>query len=280
MSHAAAYQTGVGEARTTGTAASTPAAGPPPTGNDRRTRFQSPAYQPTATPPLLRRLSQLPHGTKTMFSQRSSKRPSHAWICAAAGLLSLMGCAATPESAGLLGSLIGLVNTVESQLAANNARTTAPEASSVPLTDDKGGLRPGGVSDDPPGDDRGGSVREPPNVAAGSPAPARPAGRGEQDVRLTARLTGSGSQTGHAEYRQESGRRRFKVEVEGFAAGTYDVSVAGVVIGQITVGTLGSAELEWDSKVEPGHTPLPTNFPSQLVPGDEVGVGELLHGRL
>jgi hypothetical protein len=148
-------------------------------------------------------------------------------------------------------------------------------SSSTSPVDDRGGQRPDGVSDDPAADDNGGLQPDddPGQSAAGNAAPDATG-----DFRLKTALSGNGAQSGNADYRLEAGREKFKVEVQHFAPGTYEVRINGVHVADITVGPLGTAEIEFDSKVELGHTPFPDGFPETIRTGDEVSVGGLVSG--
>jgi hypothetical protein len=100
------------------------------------------------------------------------------------------------------------------------------------------------------------------------------------DVRLRADLRGAGEPRGQVDYRVEDGRRSFKVEVEHFAAGEYSVRINGVEVLTLSVGSLGFAEVEFDTKSEPGHTPFPPGFPSEIQVGDTIDVAGIVSGTL
>lgn len=162
--------------------------------------------------------------------------------------------------------------------------------------DDRGGTRATGVSDDPPGDDKGTGNNDPPgddhgglsadNAADDDSGMSSNGGLSTDDggnageLRLETRLAGDTAAKGNADYRVVDGdRRKFKVEVENFPPGEYEVRINGVAVAKIAVGATGFAEIEFDSKVEPGHQPLPENFPAEIKAGDTINVGGLAEGR-
>ena len=94
---------------------------------------------------------------------------------------------------------------------------------------------------------------------------------------------------GHAEFRQENTRRRFAVEIEGLRPEqTFDVMVAGVVVGTIRITADGKGELEFrdreveqerqaqepQAQQEQEEQPFPANFPL-LDGGELIQVGPL-----
>lgn len=93
-------------------------------------------------------------------------------------------------------------------------------------------------------------------------------------------LVNSGAEpaaSGKAEFRQRKvDRARFKVEAEDLTPANYDLTVGGVVRGVLDVQVLpdGSVEgeLEFDTKVEPGHLPLDFDPHGQLVTVERAGV--------
>lgn len=103
--------------------------------------------------------------------------------------------------------------------------------------------------------------------------------RGDE-TRLRASLSGgAGDVSGHADFRDRGGVRKFSAEIEGFTPGDlYDVTVAGVVVGTVTIDAFGVGELELDDNFEPGSddpaTIFPTNFPV-VAAGVLVEVGPL-----
>lgn len=72
-----------------------------------------------------------------------------------------------------------------------------------------------------------------------------------------------------ARYRvDDRGRHKFTVEIEKVAEGSYTLAVAGVVRGTIKVVSTAAGiqgEIEFDSKVEPGHRPLHFDPRGQLI---------------
>lgn len=111
---------------------------------------------------------------------------------------------------------------------------------------------------------------------------------GDISTRFTAALTASEACdcdiSGQAVYRDDGGRRRFNVEVEGFPAGTdLVVEVGGENVGTLSVrrGPTGAliSRLVLDDKIEDGitdnpRTMFPANFPTVLA-GSSVVVGPL-----
>lgn len=94
--------------------------------------------------------------------------------------------------------------------------------------------------------------------------------------RVRADLAGGGDATGEIEYRlQPGGCERFRVRIDGFAAGTYDVTINAAVVGRITADSRGRGELEFDT--EDGT--FPADFPEVHI-GDIGGVGGLVSGIL
>jgi hypothetical protein len=105
------------------------------------------------------------------------------------------------------------------------------------------------------------------------------------DFRLRARLTArpeAGDVSGKADYsEEESGRREFSVEIEGFTPGdVFRIAVAGVVVGTVEINAFGVGELDFDDTAQPDDEdePFPPNFPA-LSGGELVRVGPL-RGRL
>jgi len=70
----------------------------------------------------------------------------------------------------------------------------------------------------------------------------------------------------------------FKIEVEHFAPGEYAVLINGVEAFTLSVGAPGLVEIEFDSKIEPGHTPFPGGFPAEIRTGDTVEVLGIVSG--
>ncbi len=100
---------------------------------------------------------------------------------------------------------------------------------------------------------------------SGTPAPEPPSTLSE-DLASTGLDGGASASADYAVDAQ--GRHKFSVEIEDVAAGDYYLVVAGVVRGTIHA-TFSSnrvkGELEFDSKVEPGHRPLNFDPRGQLI---------------
>jgi hypothetical protein len=88
------------------------------------------------------------------------------------------------------------------------------------------------------------------------------------EFRVAGSLSGVGPQTGFAEYRLEPDRERFRVDVSGFTPGSYSVTLNGVNVGTIFVGSNGSGSLDYDTN--DGN--FPPSFPTVNC-GDVVSVG-------
>ncbi len=74
---------------------------------------------------------------------------------------------------------------------------------------------------------------------------------------------------------------RLSVNVTGATAGdVLDVTVAGVVVGSITVGDDGTGSLVLSSNPQTGETALPTDFPTGNLKGAVISVGADLTGTL
>ena len=91
----------------------------------------------------------------------------------------------------------------------------------------------------------------------------------------------SGAGTGHGSVKYEVGQehgaidREFEVELEHAAAGTtYDVTVDGVVVGQITTNAMGYGKLKYDDTPKAGEQPFPADFPA-ITDGTVVEVAGL-----
>ena len=83
--------------------------------------------------------------------------------------------------------------------------------------------------------------------------------------------------SGKAEFRlRKRNRMSFKVEAEDLDAANYDVTVGGVLQGVLDVRALPDGrvegEIEFDSKIEPGHEPLDFDPRGQLVTVERAGV--------
>lgn len=108
---------------------------------------------------------------------------------------------------------------------------------------------------------------------AGAPAP-------EPQSDFEESLTSSGLDSdarAKARYRvDDQGRHKFTVEIEKVAAGSYTLSIAGVVRGTIKAVATASGvegEIEFDSKVEPGHRVLNFDPRGQLIEiSDAAGI--------
>ena len=181
-------------------------------------------------------------------------------------LIICLGCTGPATLSDFLGAdLTSLFANGLDDSGRSSAETAGDDPPGHDINDDNGGDRPDGVSDDTPVDnDRNNPGTEP--------------GAGV-DVRIEARLTGDTAASGHAEFRREAGRRKFKVEVEDFPAGVYGVFLNGKQMTEIEVGVSGLAEIEFDSKIELGHVAFPSEFPQSIDKGDTVRVGELVEGK-
>lgn len=111
-------------------------------------------------------------------------------------------------------------------------------------------------------------------------------GGGEgQELELEAELTGATAARGEVEFDSEFERgvqqKKFEVEIEGAAANTtLDVTLNGVVIGQITTDAFGEGELEFHTHPDDADEQL---FPVDFVDpqaGDIVAVGGVVSGTL
>jgi hypothetical protein len=112
----------------------------------------------------------------------------------------------------------------------------------------------------------GGTSNNPPS-SQGSPANV-------PDQRFPAVLSGAGPEHGDAEYREVGTRRKLKVELEDAVVGsTHAIVVDGVSVGDLVIGPLGEGEVEFDTKIEPGHVPWPADLPLRLSPGVIIQVG-------
>lgn len=106
-----------------------------------------------------------------------------------------------------------------------------------------------------------------------------------QEVELKAALTGATAATGKIEFESEvdDGVQESKLNVEIRNATpntTLDVTVNGVVIGQITTDTNGRGKLKFRSQPDDSDEQLfPTDFVA-LVAGDVIGIGGIVSGTL
>jgi len=103
---------------------------------------------------------------------------------------------------------------------------------------------------------------------------------GGNELRLRAGLAGgAGDVSGQADFRDRDSRRKFSVEVEGFAPGDmFDVSVAGAIVGKVVVNEFGIGDVNFDTNFEAGiddpATQFPGNFP-MLDGGEKIEIGPL-----
>ena len=102
----------------------------------------------------------------------------------------------------------------------------------------------------------------------------------ENETELVALMSGTSDEKVEVEFETESEsgqtEMEFSVELRGFAANVnLDVTVGGVVVGQVTTDANGDAEMEFSNESEPDAVPFPSNFP-QVAIGTEVQVGTLI----
>lgn len=104
---------------------------------------------------------------------------------------------------------------------------------------------------------------------------------GGSETRLRSRLTTDRPRdiSGQVDFRNrlDEGRRQFSVEIEGFSEGRmFDVMVAGVVVGTVTIDAFGFGNLDFDDTADPDDLdlPFPPNFPA-VDGGERVEVGPL-----
>jgi hypothetical protein len=98
------------------------------------------------------------------------------------------------------------------------------------------------------------------------------AGGDETRFRTDLDPTTAADVSGGAEYREKRGRRKFSVEVEGFAPGSsFDVMIGGETVWTIVIGPAGLGEVNLDDTAGPndGDDPFPADFPA-------IGGGELV----
>ncbi|MFO0977765.1 MAG: hypothetical protein U0996_15285 [Planctomycetaceae bacterium] len=97
---------------------------------------------------------------------------------------------------------------------------------------------------------------------------------------LAAVLTGATAGFGQAEYRDNKGERSFELRVYNAAPGSYDVTVAGQVVAQITVNAnrVGKLELR-DGSGGGNRIPIPQNWPA-VTAGTSVQIGNIYAGTL
>ena len=132
-----------------------------------------------------------------------------------------------------------------------------------------------GSQDDSPGDDNGndGMDDNQSDDNGGDDGNGGPA-----DVELVANLSGAPTMSGHARYRVIAARIRLDIEVEDALPNTVlAISVTGMAAGDLTIGSLGEGEVEFDtqSELESGHTPWPAGVDTNLVVGALIQVGTL-----
>lgn len=108
--------------------------------------------------------------------------------------------------------------------------------------------------------------------------PAAPFAKDAGRVRVDFVNTGEApSASGHAEYRiRKQNRASFHVEAEDLAPANYDVVVDGVLQGVLDVRPLPKnkveGEIEFDTKVQPGHALLDFDPRGELVTIERAGV--------
>lgn len=181
------------------------------------------------------------------------------------------GCTDPGAGADVAGFLANLGDAGHAGLA-TSASDDANQLSDPNIAD------PNGLFDDDPNDFNDDHGMDPNDVNDDHGGDESSSPNGNQ-LRLGARLVGVGHESGSADYRLESNRERFKVEVEHFVPNTtHDIFLNGQLIGQVDVGPLGTGEVEFDTKREPGHIPLPSDFPVVVITGDVVSVGNLVSG--
>ena len=75
----------------------------------------------------------------------------------------------------------------------------------------------------------------------------------DEDVEIRVPLENTGiiaSAEGHAKFEQTPTDAEFKVEIEGVAAGSYGLHVAGIAVGDIIVDESGEGEIEFESPAD------------------------------
>lgn len=223
------------------------------------------------------------------------KRAGTGALCAAlcVTLILSLGCPGSATLSDFLGAdltdlLTGGLGGAGGSANANQANANAGLAANT--NDNSEGNR--NANDDSAGDgnangDDNGNVNESQNgnVNGGDNSNANDNGDGSngndpsgEDLRIAADLTGGSAASGQAEYRREAGRRRFSIEVEDFPPGIYDVFLNEVKVTEIEVGAGGFFEIEFDSKVEPGHVAFPADFPESVEVGDTLRIGDIVSG--
>ncbi|MFQ5457646.1 MAG: hypothetical protein ACE5FC_04225 [Myxococcota bacterium] len=109
---------------------------------------------------------------------------------------------------------------------------------------------------------------------------AAPSLAGTDRTRLRAELSApaaAGDISGKADFESRDGRSKFSVSVEGLVPGSsFDVMVAGAVVGSMTIDDFGMGALDLDTtaQVDDLDLPFPPNFPN-VNAGTLVQVGQL-----
>lgn len=169
---------------------------------------------------------------------------------------------------------------VQEGLSAGELVVLAPDQLGIPadaFTETKAPL----VAPDLPTTQSPGTTPGAPSEAAGLPAELPPEVPIEE-TELGAVLLGTGAAIAEAEYEiQTQGgkelKREFEIEVKnGEPGATLEVSVAGVVIGSVTLDAAGYVLHEWSTK----DGSLPPEFPLDAGEGAKVTVGPELEGAL
>jgi len=161
-------------------------------------------------------------------------------------------CACTPDERSQFLSQLGLVGTAAGSSAPNSAPNGNTNGNPNSNVDDN--------SIDNNGNDNSPSP-------SGTPANV-------PDQRFPAVLSGMGPEHGDTVYREVGTRRKLSVELEDAVVGsTHEILVDGVSVGNLVIGPLGQGEIEFDTKIEPGHVPWPANLPPRLGPGVVIQVG-------
>lgn len=94
-----------------------------------------------------------------------------------------------------------------------------------------------------------------------------------ESSKFTASLTGLGA--GKAEFETKGTKQKFEVEMRGLSANTtYDVTIDGVIVGQLSTNKSGKAELKFDNSK---GRPFPTNFPT-ITASSVINIGTATSG--
>lgn len=97
---------------------------------------------------------------------------------------------------------------------------------------------------------------------------------------LAAVLTGASGGFGQAEYRDDAGTRSFELRIYNATPGSYDVTVGGQAVAQITVNANRVGKLEMrDGSGGGNRIPFPQNWPA-VSAGTSVQIGSLYSGSL